>query len=51
MITFFSTPKCDGYDGKKCSPVLHNLLLKLLCSFVSMGKWNLLHYLMIIDFN
>ena len=36
---------------EKCSPVLQNLLLKLPCSFVSMGRWNLLHNLMTIDSN
>ena len=35
----------------KCSPVSQNLSLKLPCSFVSMGQWNLLHYLMTIDSN
>ena len=47
----FSTPKYDGYRGEKCSPVLQNLSLKLPCSFVSMGQWNLLHYLITIDSN
>ena len=51
ISTIFSTPKCNGYRGEKCSPVLQNLSLKLPCSFVSMGQWNLLHYLMTIDSN
>ena len=51
ITTFFSTPKCDGYRGENCSPVLQNLSLKLPCFFVSMGQWNLLHYLMTIDSN
>ena len=36
---------------QNCSLVLQNLLLKLPCFFVSMGQWNLLHYLMTIDSN
>ena len=36
--------------GKVLSRVAE-LLLKLPCSFVSMGQWNLLHYLMTIDSN
>ena len=47
----FFTAKCDSYRREKCSHVLQNLSLKLPCSFVSMGQWNLLHYLMTIDSN
>ena len=35
----------------KCSPVLQNLSPKLPCFFVSMGQWNLLHYLIKLDSN
>ena len=35
----------------KVFSVLQNFSLKLPCSFVSMDKWNLLHYLMTIDSN
>ena len=51
ISTFLFTPKCNGYRGEKCSPVLQNLSLKLPCSFVNMGQWNLLHYLMTMDSN
>ena len=47
--TFFSTSKCNGYRRERCSAVLQSFSLKLPCSFVNMGQWNLLHYLITID--
>ena len=48
-LLFHTEEQCLSL-GKVLS-VLQNLSLKSPCSFVSMGQWNLPHYLMAIDFN